>query len=75
MLAQPAGEIWTSIIDRTGYNHYVVEANGNHIVIELNGVPTVDIHDDVTKEGLFGFQLHGRGKTKVKLRNIRVRKL
>ncbi|MFN0205232.1 MAG: family 16 glycoside hydrolase [Planctomycetota bacterium] len=75
MLAQPANEIWSSIIDRAGFNHYAVEANGNHIIIELNGVPTVDIHDNATPTGLFGFQLHGHGKTKVKIRNVRVKQL
>jgi putative heme-binding domain-containing protein len=75
ILAQPANEIWSSILRKNEYNHYVVTADGDHIQIEFNGVVTVDLHDNFAREGLFGFQLHAGIRTDVRYRNIRVMKL
>ena len=73
MLAQVANEIWTTAVDRKGYNHYLVCAEGDRLRIELNGVTTVDLRDSAASEGLLGFQLHAGIENRVWLRNIRIR--
>jgi hypothetical protein len=60
------------------WNHFRVEAIGNHIRAWLNGVPSADVVDDMTPEGFIALQLHAiyaesdAGKT-VRFRNIRIR--
>ena len=60
------------------FNKFRVEAIGNHIRVWLNGVPTVDLIDDMTTKGIIALQVHGignnlekAGKT-VEFRNIRI---
>lgn len=55
------------------WSHYVVEANGDAIRLELNGVETVAVRDGAHGEGRIGLQLHGAGHTEVHFRNLRLR--
>lgn len=60
------------------WNHIKIVANGNSMKIWVNGVPTTDCNDAATnKEGLIGLQVHmsGRDGSKVRFRNIKIRKL
>ncbi len=50
----------------------VIEARGERLRIELNGVTTSDVRDDRAAAGLLGIQLRA-GTTKVRLRNLRIR--
>ncbi len=60
------------------WNHFRVEAIGNHIRVWLNGTPSADIVDDMTPKGFIALQSHAiyaesdAGKT-VRFRNIRIR--
>jgi len=60
------------------FNKFRIEAIGNSIRIWLNGVPTVDLVDDLTTEGIIALQVHGIGSNKDKegitaeFRNIRI---
>lgn len=62
-----------------GWNKFRVEAIGNNIRIWLNGVPTVDLIDDMTASGFIALQVHGIGNDKeregmmVRFCNLRIK--
>lgn len=59
------------------WNHYRIEAIGDRIRTWINGVPAIDLTDDMTPSGFIGLQVHGVGKRKdpitVRWRNLRLR--
>ncbi|HZU10986.1 MAG TPA: family 16 glycoside hydrolase [Pseudacidobacterium sp.] len=55
------------------WHSVTVEANGNHIKVEIDGRPTADIHDDSSRAGYIGFE-STRGAA-LDLRNLRARPL
>ena len=65
------------ILHANDWNHYYVRAEGHHIQIWLNGVPTVDVVDDKGRlTGPIGFQLcHGDKGTDASFKNIVIRPL
>jgi len=58
------------------WNHFRIEAIGDHFRTWINGVLAVDLKDNVTASGFIGIQVHGLGnspeKKKVRVRNIRI---
>jgi hypothetical protein len=62
-------------VDLLGWNHFFVQVQGDHHVIEINGVKTVDMHDAAHKAGIIGFQLHEGMKMEVRFANIRLHSL
>ena len=62
------------------WNHYRIEARGDHIRTWVNGVLAADLIDSMTAEGFIGLQVHSigwpelAGKT-VEWRTIRIREL
>jgi len=63
-------------IKRSDWNNYVITAKGNHIILKINGIVTVDTRHDGPTKGLIGFHLHGGLKpTKIAFKNIRIKKL
>lgn len=63
--------------DKHGWNHYRVEAIGDHIKTTLNGVPAADFTDDVAPSGFIALQVHSIGSPdqagmKIRWRNIRI---
>ncbi len=54
------------------WNSYEITAEGSRLLINLNGVVTVDIEDDTYSEGPFALQ-YGSGI--VKFRNVKIREL
>ncbi len=74
MLHRAPEEVWSPVVDVDGWNHYVVEARGDRLRIEVNGSVTTDLRDDAVAEGRLGFQLHA-GTSSIRLRNLRVREL
>ncbi|HEX9794531.1 MAG TPA: family 16 glycoside hydrolase, partial [Planctomycetota bacterium] len=75
MLFAAPPELWQPSLSQGGWNHYVVEAVGDRIRIQVNGMTTTDLSDDETARGLIGFQLHGGGRTEVRLRHLRIQYL
>jgi|SRR5579885_267168 hypothetical protein len=75
----PAGSIvkraaaQPTFISLNTWHSVTVEANGNHIRVELDGRPTADIHDDSSRAGYIGFE-STRGAA-LDLRNLRARPL
>ncbi len=61
------------------WNQFRVEAIGNNLRVWLNGVPTVDLIDDMTASGFIALQVHGIGNDKeregktVRFRNLRIK--
>ncbi|HID24368.1 MAG TPA: DUF1080 domain-containing protein [Planctomycetaceae bacterium] len=61
-------------IHKDGWNQYVITARGDHIVLELNGVKTVDIRDpDGPRSGIIALQLHRGHNMTISFRNIRIK--
>jgi glucose/arabinose dehydrogenase len=58
------------------WNHYRIEAIGDHFRIWVNGIPTLNMVDKKTAEGVIGFQIHKLGPNggggSVSIRNIRI---
>ncbi len=73
--SQADPKLWVPILDREGWNHFLVHVEGDHHVIELNGLVTTDFHDDVFKTGVFGFQVHEGLAMEVRYANVRMREL
>lgn len=63
-------------LNHNDWNHYYVEAKGNHIKAWLNGVSTIDvIHENGPIDGRLGFELcNGPKQTKLEVRALYVRK-
>lgn len=60
---------------RNDWNTYRITCKGNKITIEVNGVVTTDVEDDMDSSGVIGIQHHGeKGKT-YKFRNLRIKEL
>ena len=47
-----------TIVDREGWNVMRVRAQGDHIIIWMNGHQVADVHDDTSDRGRIGFQVH-----------------
>ncbi|HUE16459.1 MAG TPA: family 16 glycoside hydrolase [Planctomycetaceae bacterium] len=59
-----------------GWNDLLVRCLGDHVVIKINGVTTVDLHDPQgSRSGFFALQSHGGMKPLITFRDIRVRDL
>ena len=60
----------------SAWNHYRIEAIGDSFRIWVNGVPTLNLKDDRTAEGVIGFQIHSLPKEggggAVFIRNVRI---
>jgi len=63
----------SEVIDAAGkWNTYDITAQGDHIVIEYNGVKTVDIRDSTYASGPISLQ-YGAGE--VRFRNVKIERL
>jgi len=67
--------VWQAAVNLLGWNHFFVGVHGDHHVIEINGVTTVDAHDAEHPSGVLGFQLHQGMKMEVRFANVRMRAL
>jgi hypothetical protein len=75
-LAGPTPELLRKILRPTGWNDYEIQAQGDHIVLALNGVTTVDYTEadaKIARDGIFATQIHAGGAMEVQFRNIRIR--
>ncbi|TWU00566.1 hypothetical protein Pla108_15180 [Botrimarina colliarenosi] len=62
------------------WNHYRVEAHGDHISTSINGVPVAHFHDSVTPSGFIALQVHaipdaGNAGKQIRWRNIQIREI
>ncbi|MHC4214904.1 MAG: 3-keto-disaccharide hydrolase [Planctomycetota bacterium] len=67
-----------TIVDREGWNVMRVRAQGDHIIIRMNGHKVADVHDDTSDRGRIGFQVHPGdqfGQMKIEVREILIEQL
>ncbi len=57
------------------WNTFRITCIGNKIKIEVNGVVTTDVEDDMDASGVIGIQHHGEKGQTYKFRNIRIKEL
>lgn len=72
MLFHAPDVLWRPALAVDGWNHYLIEAVGDRLRIEFNGVTTTDLRDAKAARGFLGFQLHARDTNQLFLRNIRI---
>jgi len=66
------------IVKRDQWNTMTILAQGDHLVVTLNGVVTADVHEDSFKRGKIGFQVHPGDQFKdmqIAVRKIFIRRL
>jgi hypothetical protein len=66
------------VLKKNDWNEYVIRAEGDHIVLKINGHTTVDYHepdDKIARTGLLALQVHSGGPMRIEFRNIRIREL
>lgn len=75
---QPTPQIKELLKDNE-WAKYRVVCKGDHIETWVNGIQVTDLHDDMTKSGFIGLQVHGVGARTEPLRamwrNIRIREI
>jgi len=67
-----------SLENRDGWNEGQVYANGDHIILWLNGKKTGECHDKTHARGRIGIQVHGGGGFKgmrIEFKRIEIRSL
>ncbi len=78
VLVQAAPDDLTTL-KKDGWNDYTITAKGNHIMIELNGVKTVDYTETETgieTAGFVALQIHSSpAPSEVQFRNVRIQEL
>jgi hypothetical protein len=78
VLVQPPPEALAGF-DKTGWNHYVITANGKHITLDLNGRRTVDyVEKDpgIPESGFIALQVHSsKEPIEVHFKDIRIQLL
>ncbi|MBI2927547.1 MAG: DUF1080 domain-containing protein [Verrucomicrobia bacterium] len=66
-------------IKNEDWNDYVITAQGNHLVHQINGVTTVDVTDECESKrltsGVLALQIHVGPPMTVQFKNIRLKKL
>lgn len=63
-------------LDKTGWNTYVITADGPHITLELNGVRTVDYRETepgIDPSGFIALQVHSGPGIEVEFKDLRIR--
>lgn len=77
VLVQAPPELEKSL-KKDGWNTYVIRAEGDHIVLKINDVTTVDYHEPdekIARSGMIAVQVHSGGPLKIEFRNIRIKDL
>jgi len=67
-----------SLENRDGWNEAQVYANGDHIILWLNGTKLGEVHDKSFAKGRVGIQVHGGGGFKgmeIRIKKIEIRPL
>jgi hypothetical protein len=67
-----------STLKKGDWNEYTIRAEGDHIVLKVNGVTTVDYREpdaEIARSGIVALQVHSGGPMKIEFRNIRIKQL
>ncbi len=63
---------------KDGWNEYVITARGNHVTMEVNGVPAIDYEEldpTIPASGIVALQLHSGLPLEVHFKDIQIREL
>ncbi|MFO0918679.1 MAG: DUF1080 domain-containing protein [Planctomycetaceae bacterium] len=66
------------VLNKDGWNDYVIRADGNRITLAINGVTTVDYREEeagIPRAGILALQVHSGPPLRVEFRNIRILEL
>lgn len=66
------------VLKPDGWNSYVIRAEGDHIVLTLNGFKTVDYRESdatIARDGIIAVQVHSGPPLRVEFRNVRIKEL
>jgi hypothetical protein len=77
VLVKPPAE-FEKTLKKGDWNEYTIWAEGDHIVLKVNGVTTVDyVEPDaaIARQGIIALQVHSGGPLKVEFRKIRIKPL
>ncbi len=77
ILVQAPADALTGL-KRDGWNQYTLMAHRDHIILELNGVRTVDYAEKepgIDGSGIIALQVHGGPPMEVQFKDIRIREL
>lgn len=61
----------THLLNKNGWNSYIIRVKGDHHELYINGVKTADYVEkdaEIPSKGVIGFQVHGGGAAKVEFR-------
>lgn len=78
ILAKPDPETVKKAVKPGQWNHYEIRADGNRVVLKINGIQTVDYTEKdpkVVPHGKVAVQIHGDGKTRVQFKDISLEEL
>ena len=64
-----------TVVKAGDWNQYEITARGNHLQLKLNGLVTVELDDDKSRDGIIALQLHRGPPMQVEFRNIKLQKL
>lgn len=65
------------VLKKDGWNTYGIRAEGDHVVLEINGLTTVDYREkdgSIARSGIIALQIHSGPAMRIDFRNIRLRK-
>ena len=74
----PASEEAVKALNKTDWNHYVVRATGDKIVLSLNGKKSVEYHEPdpaIARSGLLAVQIHAGGPMEVQFKDVMIQPL
>ncbi len=64
-----------TVVKPGDWNQVEITCKGDHITIKLNGLTTVDLDDDMAKEGVLALQVHRGDPMEVYFRNLKIKTL
>lgn len=77
ILAQAPKEL-EDVLKKNDWNRYFVRADGDHILLKVNGLTTVDYRETdskIPREGIIALQVHSGPAMRIEFRNIRLKEL
>jgi hypothetical protein len=77
ILAKPPAT-FEATLKKGDWNEYTIRAEGDHVVLKINGVTTVDYREPdtaIARSGIVALQVHSGGPMKIEFRKIRIKPL
>jgi len=75
---QQADKRLAGVLKPHDWNEYVIRAEGDHIILKINGVVTVDYQEEdakIARRGMIALQVHSGPPLRIDFRNLRIREL